>query len=175
MHQLAYQLINHKMMKDSHQKSLEFKFIKQLVFIGLKTCSSFLKLKHEILAPSFFFKWLPWTNQNAILPTRPKILVSWWWLTHIGISNWYILMRWPCTGKGGNRDARGRFLEFRLRRDSADPTRFRLPMVPPSVNIGTIEGSTQTTSCDLCPSKDNCHIQTWLGHQYFPFLMHTLY
>lgn len=83
-------------------------------------------------------------------------------------------MRWPCTGKGGNRDARGRFLEFRLRRDSADPTRFRLPMAPPSVNIGTIEGSTQTTSCDLCLSKDNCHIQMTLGHQYFTTHMHTM-
>lgn len=83
-------------------------------------------------------------------------------------------MRWPCTGKGGNREVRGRFLEFRLRRDSADPTRFRLPMAPPSVNIGTIEGSTQTTSCDLCPSKDNCHIQMTLGHQYFTTHMHTM-
>lgn len=163
-------------MKDPHKKSLEFKFIKQLVFIGLKTCSSFSKLKHEILAPSFFFKITTMNKPkcNPLYPPPKSLCLNDDWLTHIGISDWYILMRWPCTGKGGNRDARGRFLEFRLRRDSADPTRFRLPMAPPSVNIGTIEGSTQTTSCDLCLSKDNCHIQMTLGHQYFTTHTHTI-
>ena len=48
----------------------------------------------------------------------------------------YILIRWPCTGRGGNRDARGRLRELRLSRDSADPTRFRLPRAPPSVKEG---------------------------------------
>lgn len=59
-------------MKDSHQKSLEFKFIKQLAFIGLKTCSSFSKLKHEILAPSFFLKMTTMNKPNCNPPHPPQ-------------------------------------------------------------------------------------------------------
>lgn len=49
-------------------------------------------------------------------------------------------MRWLCTGKGGNREVRGRFLEFRFRRDFVDSIRFRFFMALFSVNIGIIEG-----------------------------------